>query len=86
MWRDTLHAIPAEDSLHGQPFTTHERQCRCNDPGGLLQIVHVKISANVMLTVNLDVRAGLVNGAIGVIKSIINKNGRVELINVNPIM
>jgi len=79
---NTLHAIPVEDSLHGQPFTTHECQCWCNDTGDLLHILHVKIGAIVMLTINLDVSSGLVNGAIGVIKFIINKNGRVKLIYV----
>jgi len=35
-----------------------------------------------MLTVNLDVSVGLVNGAIGVSKSFMIKNGRVEIIYV----
>jgi len=35
-----------------------------------------------MLTVNLDVSAGLVNGSIGVIKSLIMKNSRVKVIYV----
>jgi len=55
-----------EDSVHGQSFRTHEHQCQHNDTGGLLHILNVKIGAVVMLTVNLDVSVGLVNGAIGV--------------------
>ena len=67
-----MQYIPAKDSVHGQPFTTHAHQCR-NDTGGLSLILHVEIGAIVMLTVNLDVSAGLY-GAIGMIKSIIKKS------------
>ena len=34
-----LCAIPAEDSVHGQPFRTHQQQCRHNDTGGLLHML-----------------------------------------------
>ena len=78
----TLYTVNAEDSVNGEASTLYQTDSRRNHTGGLLYVLNVKVGAVVMLTVNLDVSTGLVNGAIGVIRSVLMKNGRVEVINV----
>ena len=46
-----------------------------SDTGGLVQELHIAVAAKVMLTVNVDVSDGLVNGARGTIEDIIRAPG-----------
>ena len=48
--------------------------------GGLVSELHLAVEAKVMLTVNVDVSDGLVNGARGTVKAIIKTGSEVTLV------
>ena len=50
------------------------------DTGGLVSELHLAVGAKVMLTVNIDVSDGLVNGASGTMEAIIKTGNQVSLL------
>lgn len=53
---------------------------KASETGGLPKIVQLAVSAKVMLTYNISVSDGLVNGACGQIRDIVCTNGKVDVV------
>ncbi len=78
-----LHVISCSDVVDETKSTSnwHERAARkleklnqdCNNTAGLEAVLKLAVGARVMLRRNIDVRAGLVNGAIGTVLEVHEK-------------
>ena len=78
------HMIPATDHLPKnipQQKINEILNCKQSETGGLAQTLHIKLNAQVMLTVKIDLQDRLVNGQLGTIKHIsIDTKGNVAKI------
>ena len=74
----TLHVITATDDLPKnvpQRVIQEAQNRKQTESGGLALELTLKIGAKVMITVNIDISEKLINGQIGIVKSISYKNG-----------
>ena len=78
-----VHVIPCSDVVDETKSTAkwHERAAKrleklnqdCNNTAGLEAVLKLAVGARVMLRRNIDVKAGLVNGAIGTVLEVFSK-------------
>ena len=73
---DNQYIIEARDFVAGQTkhITLSQLSKKRSETGGLHDILKIAVNARVMLTANVDVSDGLVNGAIGTIKQMITND------------
>ena len=68
--------LVAEDIFDGPPYLEDDIRKALNDnddcswTGGLPRVISIKIGAKIMITRNIDVTKGLVNGTIGIVKAV----------------
>ena len=74
---DNQYSVEARDSVAGQTRHINLNQIlkkRSETVGGLHDVLKIAVNARVMLTANVDVSDGLVNGAMGTIKHVITND------------
>ncbi len=76
------HAIDSTKDKHTKLLDLAMPKSKANT-GGLISEVHLAVGAKVMLTVNVHVSDGLVNGARGTVEAIIQTVHEVSLVLVN---
>ena len=71
---DTYECVAFDSKKdHCTELTTIDISLKPQKTGNLRKVLHVKVGARVMLTTNIDVSDGLMNGAVGTVKYVITE-------------